>query len=135
MGFWRKLLDVCIRTGRSSGQGPRVTSDDLVTMLREQNPHAPITVVGEYVPEDVPDSAELAKFARKIVACKTSDDPWENFGLYRKEARIRKLGEQINQKWGFRGMQAVWGLVRSRLGPSATSALTRIWDGVGRWQK
>jgi len=59
----------------------------------------------------------------------------ETTGLERNEEYVRALGEEINEKFGFEGMQEVWHAIHAMKGPQATSDLTRIWDGVGRWQK
>ncbi|NQT15684.1 MAG: hypothetical protein HQ582_23205 [Planctomycetes bacterium] len=60
---------------------------------------------------------------------------WEMTGLEHNKEYVRGLGEEINTKFGFKGMQKVWHEVYAMRGPQATSDLTRIWAGVGRWQK
>ena len=113
----------------------KITTNDLIDMIRSENPYAPIVISQEVCPVDISEYPELNVYADSIVKLRTNNDPFDNFGLYNKEKKIRKIGEEINKKHGMIGMQAVWGQVKHQLGPHATSALTRIWDGLGQWRR
>ena len=78
---------------------------------------------------------EPAQYANALIDLVGQPVQWESTGLEKNKVHVRLLGEEINQKFGLKGMQLVWELVRRAKGPSATSDLNRIWDGVGQWQK
>lgn len=78
--------------------------------------------------------AGLDRYADTIAAKVRNTDPCQAAGLYDHETAIRKLGQEINASHDFKGMQYVWRAVKDLKGPGATSELTRIWNGVGRWQ-
>ena len=78
------------------------------------------------------DPQQYAEAIAKKVSCTT---PCESSGLEGHRRYIRQLGQEIDEKWGFEMMQEVWEAIYSAMGPGPCSDLTRIWDGVGRWQK
>ncbi|HRH98071.1 MAG TPA: DUF4339 domain-containing protein [Prosthecobacter sp.] len=77
----------------------------------------------------------LAQYAEAIAKKVTNTTPCEDSGLEAHRDHIRTLGGEVNEKFGFEGMQAVWNLMHNRTGAGPCSDLTRIWNGVGRWQK
>jgi hypothetical protein len=77
----------------------------------------------------------LSCYANELAALVGQPVQWETTGLERAKKRVRALGEDIDKKFGFKGMQQVWHKLYAMKGPQATSDLTRIWDGIGQWQK
>jgi ankyrin repeat protein len=57
---------------------------------------------------------------------------WPHHDAYPKRKRICELGEQINNDYGFDGMQRVAYYIDAQ-NKDLTSHLTRFWHGVGRW--
>jgi hypothetical protein len=76
----------------------------------------------------------LDPYAKRIAAMVTNTHPWETAGLYAREHEIQEIGQEINSRHGFEAMQYVWKTVQSLKGPGATSELTRIWNGIGKWR-
>lgn len=77
----------------------------------------------------------LQEYAQAIGDCVTNTTPCEDSGMEAQRSLVRTLGEEIDNRWGFEAMQQVWHAVHDAMGPGPCSDLTRIWDGVGRWQK
>lgn len=77
----------------------------------------------------------LQEYAQAIANKVTNRTPCEDSGLEAQRGYIRTLGQEINNKFGFEGMQQAWEAIHRAMGPGPCSDLTRIWDGVGRWQK
>lgn len=77
----------------------------------------------------------LQQYAQAIAEKVTNTTPCQESGLEEHGAYIRTLGEEISGKWGFSAMQEVWHAIHRAMGPGPCSDLTRIWDGVGEWQK
>jgi len=77
----------------------------------------------------------LQEYAQAIADCVTNTTPCEDSGLEAQRSLVRTLGEEIDNRWGFEAMQQAWHVIHDAMGPGPCSDLTRIWDGVGRWQK
>lgn len=82
----------------------------------------------------------LEQYANLIVNQATNRNPEDGLGLVSRKELVRTLGSEINETWGFDGMQAAWKLVYDSpnlrgVNAIATSALSRIWDGVGQWRR
>lgn len=77
----------------------------------------------------------LQQYAQAIANKVTNKTPCEASGLEAHKNYVRILGQEINDKWGFEAMQEAWYAIHRAMGPGPCSDLTRIWDGVGRWQK
>ena len=78
----------------------------------------------------------LDHYAQQIAGFVTITNSHELPRLSSEQDRtIQAIGREINAKHGFRGMQYVWKTVQALKGPGATSDLTRMWDGIGQWQK
>lgn len=54
----------------------------------------------------------------------------EIYTLNERLQHVQTLGREIDSKFGFSGA----GIHRA-MGPGPCSDLTRVWDGVGQWQK
>ena len=80
-------------------------------------------------------SWNLKQYAQAIANKVTNKTPCEDSGLEAHRNDIRSLGQEINDKFGFEGMQEAWHAIHRGMGSGPCSDLTRIWDGVGRWQK
>lgn len=78
---------------------------------------------------------DLQQYAQAIANKVTCTTPCEDSGLEAHRSYVRELGQEIDQKWGFEAMQQAWHAIHRAMGPGPCSDLTRIWDGVGRWQK
>ncbi len=75
------------------------------------------------------------QYAQAIADKVTNTTACQDSGLERHRTLVRTLGQEINAQWGFSAMQEVWQAIHSAMGPGPCSDLTRIWDGVGQWQK
>ena len=73
-------------------------------------------------------------YVRALVKITGAAIPGQETGLEYNKELVRTLGEEINAKFGFEGMQNVWHHIRASKGPTATSDLNRIWDRIGQWQ-
>lgn len=78
-------------------------------------------------------------YADEIAMLALSNKPEDQFGLLAAEKEIRKLGSEISSRWGSNGMRQVWTLIKTHPrfgahGEVASTALTRLWDGVGEWK-
>jgi len=80
-------------------------------------------------------SWSIQQYAQAIADKVTNPTPCEDSGLEQHRSYVRTLGQEVNDKWGFEAMQQVWQAIHGAMGPGPCSDLTRIWDGVGRWQK
>jgi hypothetical protein len=61
------------------------------------------------------------------------DNP-DNWGLWPNKTLMRKYGEEINIKFGFKGMQEVNNNIRMSHGAGPARELERIWNGIGQWR-
>ncbi len=77
----------------------------------------------------------LAQYAESISSKVTSTITNEDSGLERHQSYVRELGQEVNDRWGYKAMQEVWHDIYDEMGAGPCSDLTRIWDGVGRWRK
>ena len=77
----------------------------------------------------------LQQYAQAIADKVTNTTPCEDSGLERHRTYVRTVGQEISDQWGFSAMQQVWDAIHDAMGPGPCSDLTRIWDGVGQWQK
>ena len=77
----------------------------------------------------------LQQYAQAIANKVTNRTAREDSGLEAHSGYIRTLGQEIDAKFGFVGMQETFESIRRTMGPGPCSDLTRIWDGVGRWQR
>jgi len=77
----------------------------------------------------------IQQYAQAIANKVTNPTPCEDSGLERHRKYVRTLGQEVHDKWGFEAMQQVWHTIHGAMGPGPCSDLTRIWDGVGRWQR
>ena len=123
------------RTGQAALSSSRdANNQEMLEFFGKMFPGAAVVGYTEEAPADLPDFPELDPYAKRIAAMVTNTDPWESAGLYAREGEIQRIGREVNSKHGFQGMQYVWKTVKHLKGPGTTSELTRIWDGIGKWQ-
>lgn len=77
----------------------------------------------------------IQQYVQAIANKVTNSTPCQDSGLEGHRSYVRTLGQEVDDKWGFEAMQQVWQAIHGAMGPGPCSDLTRIWDGVGRWQK
>jgi hypothetical protein len=128
VSWWKRLL-LSLTGKRPRGRAGKTSFVSSTVALARQG--------GEVVTtnKSVRSNWSLQQYAQAIAAKVISTTPCEDSGLESHRALIRKFGEEIDKAYGFEGMQTVWYAIHHAMGGGPCSDLTRIWDGVGRWQK
>ena len=60
---------------------------------------------------------------------------WRKYGHFLSDGKseVRAIGREINDAYGFAGMQRVCDTVRESIGGTAARELEMAWDGIGMW--
>lgn len=61
------------------------------------------------------------------------EDVEEGFDSYRRNLRVREIGERLNEIGGFNLMQSICMRISMQIGHCKAREIEMAWDGIGRW--